>query len=348
MIYFTVSNLSHIHHYLRFCELNKEEVIPFTLSEDVISFFERHKVKTISQKSIKINSTLSSWDLNKIAIYLNNKIHFNDQFIFIDRLMSNQILYVVKKIAKHKNVICYDDYFVTKGYKKIKLLEYSVRDFMVIIKYLLLFGIRLKYFWSHDVKCLGVDITQLKSWGVKINKIYANKNGYICDFKAKWIFNYKNKSSQSALKKRIKNKGRIIFVLGTSIQEECTFYNISLRRRVISELINEFGDKLKIKYSPRAKKFEFQGFRLINNKLMLEEICYDTDILVSDYSTSLVTCANKGLATISILDMAEVRNKRLFNFFKLWLKRHNFTYPLFPNSLEQLIYYIRKHKNFLT
>ena len=35
--------------------------------------------------------------------------------------MSNEILYIVKKIAKNKNVICYEDYFVTKGYKETKI-----------------------------------------------------------------------------------------------------------------------------------------------------------------------------------------------------------------------------------
>jgi len=342
MIYFTVSNLSHIHHYLRFCELTKEEVIPFTLSEDVVDFFKRHKIKTVSQKSIKINSTLRKRDLSKVAIYLNNKINFNDQFIFTDRLMNNQMLYIVKKIAKNKNIICYEDCFVTKGYKVIKPSEYSVRDIMVSIKYLLIFGIRFNFFWSHDAKCLGVDLAKLRSWGVKINKLYANKNGYIFDHKAKWIFNYKKKLAQPRLKKET-NQSRIIFALGTSIDEECKFYDISLRRRVVNALINEFGDKLKVKYSPRAKKFEFQRSRLLDNKLMLEEICYDTDILISDYSTSLITCANKGLATISILGMAEVRNQKLFDLWKQWLTKHNSTYPLFPNSLEQLIYYIRKN-----
>jgi hypothetical protein len=342
MIYFTVSNLSHIHHYLRFCELNKEEVIPFTLSEDVISFFKRHKVKTISQKSIKINSTLSNWDLNKVAIYLNNKINFNDQFIFIERLMSNQILYIVKKIAKNKNVICYEDCFVTRSYKTVKLLEHSLRDILVIIKYFLVFGIRFKYFWSHDIKCLGVDTDKLSSWGIKINKQYISRNDYIFDHKAKWIFKFKEKLNQPRLKKRT-NRIRIIFVIGTSIDEECTFYDISLRRKLVKALINEFGDKLKIKYSPRAKKFEFQGSRLINNKLMLEEICSNNDILISDYSTSLITCARAGLPTISILGMAKVQNKKLFNFWKRWLTKHNVKYPLFPNTIQELMSCIRKH-----
>ena len=342
MIYFTVSNLSHIHHYLRFCELNKEEVTPFTLSEDVISFFKRHKVKTISQKSIKINSTLSNWDLNKVAIYLNNKINFNDQFIFIERLMSNQILYIVKKIAKNKNVICYEDCFVTRSYKTVKLLEHSLRDILVIIKYLLVLGIRFKYFWSHDIKCLGVDTDKLSSWGIKINKQYISRNDYIFDHKAKWIFKFKEKSNKLRLKKQT-NQLRIIFAIGTSIDEKSNFYDISLRRKLVNALINEFGDKLKIKYSPRAKKFEFQGSRLINNKLMLEEICTNNDILISDYSTSLITCANAGLSTISILDMSEVIDKKLFKFWKQWLTKRNFKYPLFPNTLERLIYYIRKH-----
>jgi hypothetical protein len=342
MIYFTVSNLSHIHHYLRFCELKKEEVIPFTLSEDVISFFKRHKIKTISQKSIKINSNLSNWDLNKVVIYLNNKINFNDQFIFIDRLMNNQILYIVKKIAKHKNVICYDDYFVTRSYKAVKPSEYSLRDVLVIIKYLLVFGIRFKYFWSHDIKCLGVDTDQLSYWGAKINKQYVSRKDYIFDHKAKWIFKFKEKLNQLKTNKRI-NESRIIFVIGTSIDEECSFYDISLRRKLINTLINKFGDELKIKYAPRAKKFEFQGSRLINNKLMLEEICTDNDILISDYSTSLITCANIGLPTISILGMAEVIDEKLFKFWKQWLTKHNRKYPFFPNNFEKLIYFIRKH-----
>jgi hypothetical protein len=342
MIYFTVSNLSHIHHYLRFCELNKEEVTPFTLSEDVISFFKRHKVKTISQKSIKINSTLSNWDLNKVAIYLNNKINFNDQFIFIERLMSNQILYIVKKIAKNKNVICYEDCFVTRSYKTVKLLEHSLRDILVIIKYLLVFGIRFKYFWSHDIKCLGVDTDKLSSWGIKINKQYISRNDYIFDHKAKWIFKFKEKLNKLRLKKQT-NQLRIIFAIGTSIDEKSNFYDISLRRKLVNALINEFGDKLKIKYSPRAKKFEFQGSRLINNKLMLEEICSDNDILISDYSTSLITCARVGLPTISILGIAKVQNKKLFNFWKHWLTKHNVKYPLFPNTRQELMSCIRKH-----
>jgi hypothetical protein len=189
---------------------------------------------------------------------------------------------------------------------------------------------------------LGVDTDKLSSWGAKINKQYINKINYIFDHKAKWIFKFKEKLDQTRLKKRT-TQSRIIFVIGYSIDEESTFYDISLRRKLANALINEFGDKLKIKYSPRAKKFEFQGSRLINNKLMLEEICSNNDILISDYSTSLITCANIGLPTISILGMAEVIDEKLFKFWKQWLTKRNFKYPLFPNTLERLIYYIRKH-----
>jgi hypothetical protein len=342
MIFFTVSNLSHIHHYLRFCELNKEKVIPFTLSDEVINFFKRHKIKTVSQKTLKINSVLGKNELNKIITYLERRININDQFIFLERLMTNEILYIVKKIAKNKNVMCYEDCFVTKGYKETKLSEHSIRDIILIIKYFLIFRIRLKCFWSHDQKCLGVDIAKLNSWGVKVNKQYIGRNDYFFDHKAKWIFKFKEKLNEPRLKKRT-NPSRIIFVIGYSIDEECKFYDISLRRNLINALINEFGDKLKIKYSPRAKKFEFQGSRLINNKLMLEEICSNNDILISDYSTSLITCANIGLPTISILGMAEVIDEKLFKFWKQWLTKRNFKYPLFPNTLERLIYYIRKH-----
>ena len=341
MVFFTVSNLSHIHHYLRFCELNKEKVIPFTLSDDVINFFKRHKIKTVNQKTIKINSVLGKNELNKIITYLENRISTNDKFVFLERLMSNEILYIVKKIAKNKNVICYEDYFVTKGYKETKLSEHSIRDIILIIKYFLIFRIRLKCFWSHDQKCLGVDIEKLSSWGVKINKQYISSNDYFFDHKAKWIFKFKEKLDQPRLKKRT-NQSRIIFVIGYLIDEACTFYDISLRRKVVNALINEFGDKLKIKYSPRANKFEFQGSRLINNKLMLEEICSTNDIIIADYSTSLITCANIGLPTISILGMAEAIDEKLFKFWKQWLTKRNFKYPLFPNSLEKLIYCIKK------
>ena len=341
MVFFTVSNLSHIHHYLRFCELNKEKFIPFTLSDDFINFFKRHKIKTVNQKTIKINSVLGKNELNKIITYLENRISTNDKFVFLERLMSNEILYIVKKIAKNKNVICYEDYFVTKGYKETKLSEHSIRDIILIIKYFLIFRIRLKCFWSHDQKCLGVDIEKLSSWGVKINKQYISSNDYFFDHKAKWIFKFKEKLDQPRLKKRT-NQSRIIFVIGYSIDEECTFYDISLRRKLVNALINEFGDKLKIKYSPRANKFEFQGSRLINNKLMLEEICSTNDIIIADYSTSLITCANIGLPTISILGMAEAIDEKLFKFWKQWLTKRNFKYPLFPNSLEKLIYCIKK------
>ena len=345
MIFFTVSNLSHIHHYLRFCELNKEKIIPFTLSEEVINFFKRHKIKIVSQKTIKINSILGKNELNKIITYLESRINTNDQFIFLERLMSNEILYIVKKIAKNKNVMCYEDYFVTKGYKETKLSEHSIRDIILIIKYFLIFRIRLKCFWSHDQKCLGVDIEKLSSWGVKVNKEYTSRNNYFFDHKAKWIFKFKEKLSQPRLKKQT-NQRRIIFAIGTSIDEESNFYDISLRRKLVNALINEFGDKLKIKYSPRAKNFEFQGSRLINNKLMLEEICSDNDILISDYSTSLITCANADLPTISILAMAKVKNKKLFNFWKRWLTKHNAKYPLFPNSNQELISCIRKYSSY--
>jgi hypothetical protein len=344
MIFFTVSNLSHIHHYLRFCELNKEKVIPFTLSDEVINFFKRHKVKTVSQKTLKINSVLGKNELNKIITYLERRININDQFIFLERLMSNEILYIVKKIANNKNVICYEDYFVTKGYKETKLLEHSIRNIILIIKYFLIFRIRLKCFWSHDQKCLGVDIAKLSSWGVKVNKQYIGRNDYFFDHKAKWIFKFKEKLNEPRLKKRT-NQSRIIFVIGNSIDEESTFYDISLRRKLANALINEFGDKLKIKYSPRAKKFEFQGSRLINNKLMLEEICSNNDILISDYSTSLITCANIGLPTISILAMAKVKNKKLFNFWMRWLTKHDVKYPLFPNSMQELISCVRKNSS---
>jgi hypothetical protein len=189
---------------------------------------------------------------------------------------------------------------------------------------------------------LGIDTDKLSSWGIKINKQYVSRKDYIFDHKAKWIFKFKEKLNQLKTNKRI-NESRIIFVIGTSIDEECSFYDISLRRKLINTLINKFGDKLKIKYAPRAKNFEFQGSRLINNKLMLEEICSNNDILISDYSTSLITCANIGLPTISILGMAKVIDEKLFKFWKLWLTKHNRKYPLFPSSIQELISYSKKH-----
>ena len=336
MIYFTVSNLSHIHHYLRFCELKKEEVMPFTLSKDVINFFKRHKIKTIIPRSIKINSKLQKSDLNKIVNYLNNKINLSDQFIFIDRLMNNEILYIVSKISKSVNVLNYEDYEVTKSYKKFKLYQYTLRDLFNLIKYNFLLGMKFQYFWSHDQKCLGVDTNTLKFWGVKVIKQFANRKDYIFDHKAKWIFKYKSKNKQN------KKKSRIIFPLGISINEQCTFYDISLRKKIIDLLINKFKNRFKIKYSPRATKFEFNNSYLIDNKLMLEEICNDSDIIISDYSTSLITCANKGLKTISILNMTKVIDKKMFNFWKKWLTKHQSEYPVFPNTYEELIINIKK------
>lgn len=338
MIYFTVSNLSYIHHYLRFCELTKEEVMPFTLSNDVINFFKRHKIKTISHKDININRVLKVGDLNKLVFYLDSLIENNDQFIFIGRLMDNQILYISKKIAKSKIVINYEDYYVTKSYKELKFFEHSVKDILVLIKNFIVFGIWFKFFWSHDQKSLGINLSKLISWKVRINKQYPHNKDYIFDHRAKWKFKYKNKLN---LLKSQNNKNLIIFALGNSVSEKSGFYDVSLRKKIILFLINEFGNRIKIKYSPKAKKFEFAHSHLIDNKLMLEEICDKNVILISDYSTSLITCANIGLATISILGMAEVQDKRLFNFWKHWLTKHNSIYPLFPKSLEELKIYIR-------
>lgn len=339
MIYFTVSNLSHIHHYLRFCEFNKKaEVIPFTLSEDVVNFFIRHRIKVISPRNIKIKSKLNKNNLNKIANYLNKKFDLSDQFIFIDRLMSNEILYIVKKISRNINVVNYEDFEVTKSYNKLKFYQHTLRDLFNLIKYNYLFDIKFEYFWSHDQKCLGVDKNTLILWGIKVIKQFKSSENYIFDHKAKWIFNDKSKNRQF---RENKKKGRIIFALGNSINEKCTFYNVSLRKKIINLLLKEFKDRFKLKYSPRATKFEFNKYYLIDNKPMLEEICNYNDIIITDYSTSLITCANKGIKTISILDMAEVTDKKMFNFWKAWLKKHNSKFPVFPKNTKQLLNYIR-------
>jgi len=339
MIYFTVSNLSHIHHYLRFCEFNKrKKVIPFTLSEDVAKFFTRHKIKIISQKNIKIKSKLNKNCLDRIVSYLNNKFTANDQFIFIDRLMSNEILYIVNNISKSVNVVNYEDYAVTKSYNKLKPYKHTFRDLFNLIKYNYLFGIKFKYFWSHDQKCLGVDKSTLISWGIKVIKQFKNSKEYIFDHKAKWIFN--DKSNNRQLRKN-KKKGKIIFVLGNFLNEQCTFYDVSLRKNIIDLLLKEFKNRFKLKYPPRVTNFEFNKNYLIDNKLMLEEICNHNDVIIADYSTSLITCANKGIKTISILDMAKVTDKKMFNFWKIWLKKHNSKYPVFPKNLKQLLNYIR-------
>tara|TARA_B100001057_G_scaffold493053_1_gene586751 strand:- start:1279 stop:2316 length:1038 start_codon:yes stop_codon:yes gene_type:complete len=340
MIYFTVSNLSHIHHYLRFCELNKkQEVIPFTLSDDVVHFFKRYRVKIISPKNIKIKSKLNKNNLNKLADYLSNKFNFGDKFIFIDRLMSNEILFIVRKISKKVNVLNYEDYEVTKSYRNLKLFQYNLRDLLRLVKYTLILGIKFKYFLSHDQKCIGIDTHTLKLWGVKVVKQFANRKNYIFDHKAKWIFNHSSKNKNYI---RSKKKGRIIFALGNSINDQCTFYDVSLRKKIINLLLKEFRNRFKLKYSPRATKFEFVKSYLIDNKFMLEEICTDNDIIVTDYSTSLITCAKKGSKTISILNMSKVIDKKMFNFWKQWLTKHQSKYPVFPNSNKELITYIKK------
>ena len=167
--------------------------------------------------------------------------------------------------------------------------------------------------------------------------ISYSKN-YIFDHKARWIFN--DKSNNIEYRKN-KKKGKIIFVLGNSINEKCTFYDVSLRKKIINLLLKEFKNRFKLKYSPRATKFEFNKYYLIDNKPMLEEICNHNDVIIADYSTSLITCANKGIKTISILDMAEVTDKKIFNFWKIWLKKHNSKYPVFPKNSKQLLNYIR-------
>lgn len=338
MIYFTVSNLSHIHHYLRYCEFNKKEkVIPFTLSEDVINFFTRHRINIISQKNIKIKSKLNKNNLSRLANYLNNKFDLSDKFIFIDRLMSNEILYIVNKISRNVNVVNYEDYEVTKSYNKLKFYQYTFKDLFNLIKYNYLFGIKLKYFLSHDQKCLGVDKNTLLSWRIKVIKQSKSNKKYIFDHKAKWIFNTEIKNRYF---RKNKKKGRIIFALGTSINERCTFYDVSLRKKIINLLLKKFKNRFKLKYSPRATHFEFNKYFLLDNKPMLEEICNYNDIIITDYSTSLITCANKGIKTISILDMAEVTDKKMFNFWKAWLKKHNSKYPVFPKNSKQLLNYI--------
>jgi hypothetical protein len=339
MIYFTLSNVSHIHHYLRFCEITRDKVVPFTISEEVISFFERHKIKVVSPKDIKVNSILQIEDLNKISNYLNKKINHNDQFIFFDRLMSLHLLFIVKKIAITKSVIYYEDSFVADQYRVSKFYDYSVRNILSIIKYLLKLRIIFNYFWTGDNKSLGVTLKKLTTWGVKINKLNKKNSNYFFDHKAKWIFR------KVKLKKEKKNKFRIIFVLGSSVDEECSFYDFSLRRKIINRLINEFGSKLKLKYPPREKKFEFQKSRLVDNKLMLEEICHKNDVLISDYSTSLITCARLGTKTLSYLGMVKVKNKKIFNFWRQWLTKHNAKYPLFTNSTQELISCIRKYSS---
>ena len=82
--------------------------------------------------------------------------------------MSNEILYIVNKSSRNLNVVNSEDYDVTISYNKLKFYQYTFKDLFNLIKYNYLFGIKLKYFLSHDQKCLGVDKNTLLSWRIKV------------------------------------------------------------------------------------------------------------------------------------------------------------------------------------
>ena len=325
MIFFYLSNVSHLHHYYRCCELY--DTIAVTFSKIVTEFFIRQNLECISPKMDERGLKILN-DLVKEVLIRGKS---EDTFVFIERLIDFGGIYIAKKIASKQTmkVEYWNNKDVTNSYKLLRAKNFNPYQLLRVVKYFIKYGFILKYYRAHDSICLGVSLYDIKKWNIGIVNWESSNHPYLFSYKAKW----KIRSANLLIENKI-----ILWVVGYSILDESGFYAPSQRKSILDELLLR-NNNIRIKYHPASHNQNEYPMRIqINKNYLLEELFPMIDILITDYSTALITASLNGVKTISIMDMVDINDVERYNFWKNYSIMGSEVNPiLFPKNLADLI-----------
>jgi hypothetical protein len=329
MIYFYLSNISHLHHYFRCAEFN--DTCAVSISKPVIDFFERQNIQCIRTIELEMRaSTPNKIVINDLIAILSKKVKSDDKFVFTERLMDYGGLLLAKELAMKKVVPTeyWENLNVTEGYVGVSLLGSGLRVFARTLKYSLKYGILFRSYRAHDNEYLGVSREKLQRWGVRCERLSAGSPNFIFDYSAKWRIKANSDSGHRYQ----------LFAIGYSIIDESGFYPPQERKVILERIIENFPS-LKIKYPP-ASVFtsEYPKNLQVDHKLLIEELLPSISLLISDYSTSLLVASKMGVQAVSILDMVEVTDSVRHKFWKQYLEAGCGVKPiLFPKNMNELL-----------
>jgi len=335
MKYYYLSGVSHISH---FNQIRKKypDVIPATLSKEVIQYFEgkeyvENLVAGYDGPSYRIPISL----LRRSAINF-SKSNSIEEFIFNERLIDLNGIYFAIRLKKLgiKNVIYYDDCIVTKFYKLAQLRNLSLWAwlswFKNFAKYLCL---PIKWYETHDGIYLGVSKKYLVKVGITIEEF---------TLESAWNPMLRGSTCRVLQKKSLGEK--VVIALGYSVTDEQFFYDArekeDIYRKILAVLPNCY-----IKYHPNSTvKNEFLEYEEIPRNKVIEEYADEISVVVSDYSLSLIELSHVGVNAISILDIVKIIDKDKHQFWKDYLlaSAPNIN---FPKTLYELILLCKERSN---
>ena len=336
MIYFYLSNVSHLHHYFRCAELS--DICAVSFSKPVLDFFERQNIQCIRPIALeKRKSTPSKVVIRELVDILSKKVKSGDKFIFTERLIDYGGLFLAKELAVKKVVRTeyWENTNVTEGYVGVIVLGLGFRVVARAVKYSIKYGILFRGYRAHDNEYLGVSREKLRSWGVRCERLSADSPNYIFDYGAKWRIKPISCSGQRYQ----------LFAIGYSIIDESGFYPARERKVILDSIISSFPS-IKIKYPP-ASVFtsEYPVALQVDHKLLIEELIPSISVLISDYSISLLVASKMGVQAVSILDMVEVTDCERHKFWKQYLKAYCGIKPiLFPKNMIELLKICQSYK----
>lgn len=329
MVYFYLSNVSHLHHYFRCAELYDVRAVSY--SRKVKEFFERQQIPCIHPPEEKLTDKLiAKRDVVEFAKTLSAIISPEDCFVITERLIDYGSIALVKYLVKKNGikVECWENHSVTQGYQSIGFARLDLRTILRIIKYFIKYGVLFENFYAHDNNYLGVSRGALLKWGVSCKVLDRGDPLYIFDYSAKW---------------RIKNFSDdlhkfVLFAVGYSINDESGFYASTERKTIVDCLIKNVRN-VRLKYPPASESNgEYSSDIQINKEYLIEELFPNVDILVSDYSTCLITASMMGVQAVSIIDMVEITNPDRHAFWKNYLTKWNVKKEiLFPKDVGELM-----------
>jgi hypothetical protein len=336
MIYFYLSNISHLHHYFRCAEFN--DTCAVSISKPVIDFFERQNIQCIRPQTLeKQKSTLSKVVIRELVAILSEKVNSGDKFVFTERLIDYGGLLLAKELAVN-NVVpteYWENANVTEGYVGVSLLGSGLRVVARILKYSIKYGILFRNYRAHDNEYIGVSREKLQSWGVLCERLSAGSPNYIFDYGAKWRIKANSYDGQRYQ----------IFAIGNSIIDESGFYQARVRKVILDNIIESFPS-IRIKYAPASIFTDEYPIGLqVDHKLLIEELIPSISVLISDYSTSLLVASKMGVQAVSILDMVEVTDHERHKFWKKYLIAGCGIKPiLFPKNMIELLKICQSYK----
>jgi hypothetical protein len=327
MRYYYLSGVSHIDH---FFQIRKKfpNIVPATLSCDVINYFSgKEYVENLTSgfKGPAYRVPLKLLDRAAEQLIVNKEI---DDFIFNERLIDLNGIYFAIRLVKlgAKCVTYYDDCSVTDYYKIAHLKVLNLWAWCSWIKNFIKYKfLPICWFETHDGIYLGVSKSYLRRSGIKIEEFKST---------SEWNPLFRGSGRHDGF--RGLKEGIVVLALGYSIRDESIFFEANERIKIYQEIIKNIPN-VYIKYHPSSMiENELKGCSELRRQPIIEEYSDIIAVLISDYSTSLISMSHLNVRSISIIDMIRVIDDKKYSFWKNYLLQSG-SNIYFPNNMNELI-----------